>query len=36
MTILLFAGALVASFVVCLMAKYRCNRGVLTPEQEWN
>ncbi|AFU57431.1 hypothetical protein Ngar_c04870 [Candidatus Nitrososphaera gargensis Ga9.2] len=35
-TILLFAGALVAGFVVYLMVKYRCDRGVLVSEQEWN
>jgi hypothetical protein len=36
MTILLFAGALVAGFMVYLMVKYRCDGGVLAPEQEWN
>jgi hypothetical protein len=36
MTILLFAGVLVAGFVVYLMVKYRSSRSVLAPEQEWN
>jgi hypothetical protein len=36
MATLLFAGALVAGFIVYLMVKYRCDRGVLAPEQEWN
>ncbi len=32
----LFAGALVAGFLVYLLFRYRCGNGVLVPEQSWN
>jgi len=35
-TVLLFAGALAVGFVAYVMVKYRSDRGVLTPEQDWN
>jgi hypothetical protein len=35
LTVLLFAGALVAGFLVYLLFRYRCG-GVLVPEQGWN
>lgn len=35
-TILLFAGTLVAGFIVYVMVRYRNDRGVLAPEQNWN
>jgi hypothetical protein len=35
-TMLLFAGALVAGFIVYVMVKYPSDRGVLTPERGWN
>ena len=34
--VLLFAGALVAGFLVYLLFRYRCGNGVLAPEQGWN
>ena len=33
-TVLLFGGALVAGFIICLLVRYRCNNGVLTPERD--
>jgi hypothetical protein len=36
LTMLLFAGALVAGFVVYVMVKYRTDGRVLAPEQGWN
>ncbi|HEV8405136.1 MAG TPA: hypothetical protein VGQ13_04425 [Nitrososphaera sp.] len=36
LTMLLFAGALVAGFVLYVMVKYRGDKGVPTPEQHWN
>lgn len=36
-TILLFAGGLVTSFIIYLLVRYRCNTSsVLTSEQDWN
>ena len=35
-TVLLFAGALVAGFLVYLLFRYRCGDSVLAPEQELN
>jgi hypothetical protein len=36
LAMLLFSGALVAGFIVYVMVKYRGDKGVLKPEQEWN
>jgi hypothetical protein len=36
LTMLLFAGSLVAGFIVYVMVKYRGDGGVLAPEQGWN
>jgi hypothetical protein len=36
LSILVFASALVVGFMGWLMLKYRCDKGVLAPEQEWN
>lgn len=36
LTMLLFLGALAAGFVVYVMLKYNSDRGVLTPEHDWN
>jgi hypothetical protein len=35
-TTLLLVGALAAGFIVYVMIKYRNDKGVLTPEQDWN
>lgn len=35
-TVLLFAGGIVAGFIVYLLFKYRCNSSVLPLEQDWN
>jgi hypothetical protein len=35
-TVLIFAGALAAGFVVYVMVEYRSKNGVLAPEQGWN
>jgi hypothetical protein len=36
LTVLLFAGALVAGFLVYLLFRYRCGDSVLAPEQDLN
>jgi hypothetical protein len=36
LTVLLFAGALVAGFLVYLLFRYRCGNTVLESEQGWN